>query len=112
MIKCPCGKAYIGQTSRPIKIRLTEHRSRIRTYKQENEKVEKGKIGENTVARHFFEMRHAGSELKWTIVEQIYGQDNAQIKTRLLQREVYWIVTLDTKSPNGLNENCSCNVFL
>lgn len=60
----------------------------------------------------FFEMWHTVSELKWTIVKKNYGYDRAEIKTRLLQREVYWIVTLETKSPNGLNESCSFNVFL
>lgn len=36
-LKCPCGKTYIGQTTRPIKIRLNEHRSQIRRYKSEKE---------------------------------------------------------------------------
>lgn len=31
ILKCPCGMAYIGQTSKTIKIRINEHRSGIRT---------------------------------------------------------------------------------
>lgn len=104
MIKCPCGKAYIGQTSRSIKIRLTEHRSSIRTYRKEKDRQETNKYGESTVARHFYEMRRNISDLRWVVIEKVFGNDESQIKTRLLQREVHWIVTLDTKAPNGLNE--------
>lgn len=32
ILKCPCGKCYVGQTSRMIKIRLNEYSSSIRTY--------------------------------------------------------------------------------
>lgn len=43
-LKCPCGKMYIGQTSRMTKIRLNEHRSAIRTYQ---EKIESDKKKED-----------------------------------------------------------------
>lgn len=46
------------------------------------------------------------------VIEKVYGDDEEQIRNRLLQREVYWIVTLDTKSPSGFNEDCHFNVFL
>lgn len=59
-----------------------------------------------------YEMRNNISDLRWVVIEKVFGNVESQIKTRLLQREVYWMVTLDTKAPNGLNENCSFNVFL
>uniref|UniRef100_A0A803JIS1 Reverse transcriptase domain-containing protein n=1 Tax=Xenopus tropicalis TaxID=8364 RepID=A0A803JIS1_XENTR len=47
-IKCPCGLAYVGQTTRPIKIRLNEHKSIIRNYQpQSPQKQKKGKKGKN-----------------------------------------------------------------
>lgn len=58
-LKCPCGKAY-----RPVRIRLNEHRFSIRLYHSKVQR-EQGKadgtghkikkIGETTVARHFYE---------------------------------------------------------
>lgn len=60
LINCPCGKCYVGQTSRAIKIHLNEHRSSIRQYQnkriQEREEQNKSdkKFGETTVARHFY----------------------------------------------------------
>lgn len=46
-LKCPCGKAYVGQTTRQIKVRLNEHRSSISLY---HSKVEQEHLkGEGTV---------------------------------------------------------------
>lgn len=75
------------------------------------DKKEEIKYGETTAARHFFEKRHTISEIKWVIVETVYGDDR-QMKKRLLQREVYWITTLETLAPKGLNENGHCNIYV
>lgn len=32
LLKCPCGMAYVGQTSPNVKVRLNEHKSNIRLY--------------------------------------------------------------------------------
>lgn len=79
-LKCPCGKCYIGQTSRTIKIRLNKHRSAIRVYqnKTEKERTEyqkmksEHKYGETTVARHFIQAGHRVNELRWQILEKNY----------------------------------------
>lgn len=116
-IKCPCGKMYIGQTSRAIKIRLTEHKSNIRRYQQKMKDEGplttevQNKFGESTVARHFYEARHNISELRWQIIEEIY-RDQVSLGKRLLQREAFWITTFETLVPKGLNEECNLNVFL
>lgn len=96
MLKCPCGKAYIGQKSRPIKNHLNEHKSSIRLYQsrleEQSEKgVKKSKYGETEVAKHFHENRHQVSELKWLVIKQLYGDYRNNPHTKLLQREAYWI---------------------
>lgn len=76
MLKCSCGNAYVGQTSRSIKNRLNEHRSSIRLFKtktappQEEGSDKKQKYGETWVEKHFFENGHQVGDLKWQIVEQ------------------------------------------
>lgn len=60
---------------------------------------------------NFFEKRHNVSELKWTVVEMIYGENEHQIKRRLLQREVYWIATMEMLAPKGFNECCNFNAY-
>lgn len=113
--------AYVGQTGRPIKNRINEHRSNIKLYQtkiEKTKKIEEGvegknkKFGETTVARHFFEKGHKVSDLKWMILESIMADNDHQIKNKLLQREVYWICTLGTLQPHGMNENCNFSVFL
>lgn len=118
-LKCPCGKLYIGQTSRAIKLRLNEHKSNIKRYSQKTIKDNSDKktidtnksYGESSVARHFFEARHGIAELRWQIIEEVYG-DPTQIERNLLRREAYWITTLETLVPKGLNEECNLNVFI
>lgn len=95
MLKCPCDIVYISQTTRPLKICINEHKSCIRRYTQKNASDIKGdenrsKYGEASVARHFLEFSHHVSDLRWQIVEEVFGNDESQIKTCLCQREVYW----------------------
>lgn len=118
MLKCPCDKYYMGQKFSAINIRLNEHRSSIGVYQRKsgeereliNESVRK--FGETTVARHFIEMKHGINEFRWVILEQIYDNNIDSIKTRLLRREVHWIVELKTFAPKGLNETYHFSAFL
>lgn len=64
------------------------------------------------MARHFFESHHNVSDLKWLILEKVQGNDDRQAKQNLLKREVYWINTLNTLQPDGMNENCNFAVYL
>lgn len=88
------------QTTRGMRIRLGKHRSNIQTYEEKiSTDNKKNKSGVSTVAKFFFNMQQNVSDLKWCIIEKVYRNDSMQIRNRLLQREVYWIVTLETKSP-------------
>ncbi|OCT73092.1 hypothetical protein XELAEV_18036071mg [Xenopus laevis] len=44
LVKCPCGKVFVGQTIRPVKERIKEHKSDIRNYKLVLEVVLKPQI--------------------------------------------------------------------
>lgn len=98
-LKCPCGKIYIGQTTRPVKIRLNEHRSAIRKFNQEKDKVQREgtKWRETGVARHFSEASHNVSDLRWQIIEEIHGKNNSETKKE----------TFTERSPLDI---CSANV--
>lgn len=71
----------------------------------------KKRLGETSVARHFFEARHNTTDLRWQIIEEI-NVDITIRERRLLQREAFWITTLETLTPLGLNEECNLSVFL
>lgn len=60
MLKCPCGMADLREKARLLKVRLNEHCSNIRLYRNKIEKEDlnkapeiKKKYGESTV-RHLF----------------------------------------------------------
>jgi predicted GIY-YIG superfamily endonuclease len=44
MIPCECGEQYIGETSRPVKLRINEHKRNVK-----NKKIETSKLAEHTV---------------------------------------------------------------
>lgn len=48
---------------------------------------EKKKFGETSVARHVAEARHNVSDLRWLIIEEVYGNNRTQVNLHLLQRE-------------------------
>ncbi len=84
--KCTKGNQYIGQTSRPLKTRLTEHRAASTTktnlplYKHFLQKTD-----------HNFER-----DSRITILQ-------ATTRNRLLEKENSWIKSMDTTYPKGLN---------
>ncbi len=93
MIKCPCGLAYIGKTQRALKTRIAEHRSSIRTNDQNS-----------PVAVHFNLKRHNLSTLRYIGVEHVkVPRRGGDVNKILLKREAYYIYTLNTLSPKGLN---------
>lgn len=102
MLKCPCGLAYIGKTSRPLKIRISEHRSNIRN-----------KDTKSPVAVHFAQFHHSVSSLRYLGIELVkLPSRGGNINSLLLKREAYWIYKLDTLSPRGLNEDFDLRPFL
>ena len=102
MLKCPCGLAYIGKTTRPLKTRISEHRSNIRNHDQKS-----------PVAVHFTKAGHNVSSLCYWGIEQVkLPRRGGDINTFLLKREAFWIYTLETLAPKGLNEDIDLRPFL
>jgi len=88
LITCTkCLKQYIGETSRKLKDRLNDHKSNICTNKN------------TAIAIHFQTTKHKLKYLTIIPIEQL-PQDNKETR---LNREKYWIKTLKTTYPFGLN---------
>jgi group I intron endonuclease len=79
------GKAYIGQTTRPLKARISAHMREAR----------KGKRSKS--AFHNAVLKHGLGSFEIEVVETCDTID------QLNKRERYWIATLNTISPNGYN---------
>ena len=102
MLKCPCGLCYIGKTTRPLKVRISEHRSSIRNHDPKS-----------PVAVHFSTANHNVSSLRYLGIERVQSfRRGGDINAQLLKREAFWIYTLDTISPKGLNEAFDLRPFL
>lgn len=102
LLKCPCGLAYVGKTTRKLKQRISEHKSSIRRNDRDY-----------PVAVHFNDAQHDVCTLRFCGIEQVppppRGGDHDKI---LKQREAFWIHTLQTLAPKGLNDELVLNVFL
>ena len=102
LIRCPCGLAYVGKTSRPLRTRMSEHRSNIRTGDERN-----------PVALHFKQAGHNLGSFRYIGIERVSKPlRGGDWEKRLLQRETYYIFSLNTMSPNGLNEEFDIKPFL
>lgn len=102
LLKCPCGLGYVGKTSRPLRQRISEHRSCIRR-------------GDPTspIAKHFLTSGHQIWQLRFTGIELIKQPPSGISMERFtLQRELKWIYELDTRAPRGLNEDWDLSPFL
>ncbi|CAB1313720.1 unnamed protein product [Coregonus sp. 'balchen'] len=64
------------------------------------------------VAMHFMTARHVASLKYMGIVHVKVPRQGGDIDRRLLQRESYWIFSLETMSPKGLNEDFPISHFL
>ncbi|OCT55255.1 hypothetical protein XELAEV_18003523mg [Xenopus laevis] len=96
-----------------IKIRLNEHKSVIRNFQPDiEEKTDKKRKQETTLAKHFYEYKHGVSQIRWQILERVSVKQGQDLKQKLLQLESFWIWTLQTQSPKGLNEEFNLTCFL
>ncbi|OCT94668.1 hypothetical protein XELAEV_18012353mg [Xenopus laevis] len=105
MLKCPCGKAYVGKTKREIRVRIGEHKRAI-----DNCDLEKQKYVA-PVSKHFKEQGHNSKQLRWMVLQIVDTPSRGGNYNRLLlQKETMWIDKLNTVSPMGLNEvqNYAC----
>lgn len=102
MLTCLCGKAYIGQTKRCLKIRISEHKTAIRTGNTDY-----------AMAKHYLEAQHgSASSLRFVGVEQVTTTRGGNVPKVLSQREMFWIYELNTMQPQGLNDFSSFKPFL
>lgn len=102
LITCPCGKSYVGKTSRELKVRIAEHRSTIRC-----------KNLNYPVAAHFVEAGHSVSALKYIGIEKVsLPRRGGNLERLLSQRENYYIHFLRTLAPFGLNVEFELKCFL
>lgn len=87
-ITCPvCGKLYIGQTGRNIRIRIAEHKCDINRRDREQ-----------PVAKHFIDHNAQSQDILVTILD-----NTARDKNTRLRLEEAWIRVLNTIQPNGIN---------
>ncbi len=89
LISCKrCELQYVGETEQALHMRMNGHRSDIRT-----KKVEK------PVAAHFCQANHSLRDLEVKAIEKIHNNGTQ----RRRERESYWIFTLRTLAPEGIN---------
>lgn len=95
LITCErCSEAYVGETSRPLRVRLNNHVSNIR-------------LNKNTqVAEHFNQLDHLGQlDLSITPICQV-SDTGSKLRDQILRRncEAYFIKVLGTMVPDGMNK--------
>lgn len=89
LVSCTkCNIQYVGQTSRELGTRAIEHISAIRRHT------------DTPVAIHFNLPDHQINHFRITGIDQMASSDN---NTARQNREMYWMTTLQTIYPNGLN---------
>lgn len=102
-LTCPCGLIYVGRTIRALRARFGEHRRFI----------EKGR-DHHSVPKHF--LTHHGRStagLSVWVIESIPAKyPAAERYKRLCQQETYWIYSLGTLAPGGLNEDIEVHTLL
>ncbi|CAJ0920813.1 unnamed protein product [Ranitomeya imitator] len=93
LLKCPCGLLYVGETTQHLRDRIASHKSTIRCKKTWL-----------PVPHHFVSANHNVSQLRVQVIEQVERprRGGNHIK-QLKEREAYWIYTLQTLAPGGLN---------
>ena len=84
-IRCPCGLSYVGETGREVRLRISEHRSAIKS----------GRI-QASLVQHFMEKNHQPNELAWNILEKTQVRDGQDLDKQRKKREVFWIFLLET----------------
>ncbi|XP_077136476.1 uncharacterized protein LOC143793411 [Ranitomeya variabilis] len=93
LIKCPCGLLYIGETTQHVRDRISSHKSTIRLKKTWL-----------PLPHHFALANHSVSQLRYQVIERVKKPRRGGDHVKLLkERESFWIYTLQTMAPKGLN---------
>jgi tripartite motif-containing protein 2/3 len=96
-----CGKHYVGETKRPIHMRLSEHLRGIRNCQQNKETSQ----GPQPVALHFSAPDHRGTQdLKIQILDFVHFHPDSKKSEEIRVRvEKKWIHPLRCPAPLGMN---------
>ena len=90
-----CKIEYVGKAETELNIRLNNHRKDV------------WKLDAIPASRHFSGKKHNfNTHAKFILIEQTrhVDIDTENIKERLKQRENFWILTQETLTPKGLNQ--------
>ncbi len=92
----------MGKTSRQLKTHIAEHKCAIRQHDPRS-----------PIAQNFSKFKHSVSTLQYIGIEAVkLPRRGGDINNLLLKREAYWIYTLNTLSPNVLNQDLDICPFL
>lgn len=95
LIECKkCGEQYVGETSKTLRARLTDHISNINCY------------NDTSVAQHFNQFSHDGvTDILVTPIVQL-PDFGSKVKNSLARRKIesYFIRRLKSMAPDGMNE--------
>lgn len=93
---CQCQLQYVGCTSNPLKVRIRQHLSDV---------LNPMALGLSATSRHFvcFYMGDLSSFLFLGIERVSCHSRGGNMKQRLLKRKAFWMLTLGTRVPVGLN---------
>lgn len=100
--KCLCGIEYVGKTTRQLRRRVGDHLGDIRHQR------------DTSIARHVW-TNHKGDPncIKFMAIDKIQpGPRRGDLDKALLQKESFWIFTLKTVTPGGLNEQLNYTCFI
>ncbi|XP_041429845.1 uncharacterized protein LOC121397297 [Xenopus laevis] len=102
LIKCPCGLAYVGETTQKIKDRIKQHKSNIRC-----------NYNHLPIPSHFSEARHTVSQLRYQVIDDVGPLRRGGDRIYLLKKlEMQWISRLGTLCPGGLNREYTPELFI
>ncbi|MCP4491895.1 MAG: GIY-YIG nuclease family protein, partial [Gammaproteobacteria bacterium] len=92
LIECnKCDKQYVGETKQQLKVRFLQHYNAIR----------RGDLGH--MYEHFRSARHSENDMNIRIIDRIIAPSESVARKSRLEIEDFWIRTLNTAAPWGLN---------
>lgn len=102
LVVCKCEMRYVGSTRRRLKVRIMEHKSRIRNT-----------VLDAPMVQHFLDAGHSPEDFKFAVLEMVTSTPDkgGDIHKKLVQRESFWIFKLKTMYPYGLNSHMDLTVF-
>lgn len=106
-IICPCGLLYVGRTTGPLRVGFSEHKCSIININVYDHHMKNRKRYNYSVPRHFKEC-HNGNPTGLQVfgIEAIKKDDDTGRRfQRLCKRESFWIFTLGSLAPVGMNED-------